>query len=342
MVKSMDIYQRIFEDTPDALLVVDQAGRISRANPQAARLFGYDREVLIGQEIEVLIPQRFSKHHAVHRTGYVSEPQPRPLGAKLDLFGRRYDETEFPVDIMLSPLESDEGLLVLCVVRDITEQKHAESVLRSLHEKELLLKEVHHRVKNNLAVISSLFHLQSTYTRDKSTIQILQENQDRVHAMALVHETLYRSESLAAADFAQYAKTLSDQLLRGHRPISDSVKLTTDLQSVPMGIDLAVPCGLILNELLTNALKHGFPNGKSGEIRLTLTRRPDGCELRVVDTGVGVPETVSVEEASSLGLRLIRSLTRQVDGQFELARGKPGTDARLTLKLGDRFHARAN
>jgi PAS domain S-box-containing protein len=331
----LDIYQRIFEDTPDALLVVDHGGCITRANPQAARMFGYDGHDLIGQRVEILIPPRFATRHRRHRTGYVAEPRARPMGAGLDLFGRRKDESEFPVDILLSPIDSEGGALVLCVVRDITERKRAEVVLHSLHEKEILLKEVHHRVKNNLAVISSLFYLQSTYTSDEPTIRLLQESQDRVRSMALVHETLYRSENFAAADFAQYAATLSEQLLRSHRPISDSVRLTTDLQSVTMGIDQAVPCGLILNELITNALKHGFPNGRSGEVHVALSKRSDGsCVLRVSDTGVGIPEGLSVDTAPSLGLRLVRSLTGQVDGQFELRRAEPGTDARLILHLG--------
>jgi PAS domain S-box-containing protein len=332
----LDIYQRIFEDTPDALLVVGHGGRIAEANPQAARMFGYDRHELIGRLVEDLVPERFNKRHVHHRGGYLAEPRSRPMGAGLDLFGRRRDETEFPVDIMLSPIDSGDGPLVLCVVRDISERKRAERVLHSLHEKEVLLKEVHHRVKNNLAVISSLFYLQSTYTRDEPTIRILQESQDRVRSMALVHETLYRSDNFAAADFAQYASTLSDQLLRSHKPISGTIRLTTDLDSVPMGIDLAVPCGLILNELLTNALKHAFPNGQTGEVRVGLKRRADGsCLLNVADTGVGLPDDFSIDTAPSLGLRLIRSLARQIDGDFDFARSGEGTDARLTFKIGD-------
>jgi two-component sensor histidine kinase len=266
----------------------------------------------------------------------MTEPRSRPMGAGLDLFGRRKDDTEFPVDIMLSPIESGDGPLILCVVRDITERKRAERVLHSLHEKEVLLKEVHHRVKNNLAVISSLFYLQSTYTHDEPTIRILQESQDRVRSMALVHETLYRSEDFAAADFAQYAATLSEQLLRSHKPISSTIQLSTDLESVPMGIDLAVPCGLILNELLTNALKHAFPEGRGGEVCVALKKRADGtCLLRVADSGVGIPEGFDIDTAPSLGLRLIRSLARQIDGAFELERAGQGTDARLTFKMGD-------
>jgi two-component sensor histidine kinase len=189
-------------------------------------------------------------------------------------------------------------------------------------------------VKNNLAVISSLFYLQSTYTSDEPTIRILQESQDRVRSMALVHETLYRSENFAAVDFAEYASSLSERLLRSHSPPGSRITLLTDLESIALGIDLAVPCGLILNELVTNALRHAFGADTTGTIRLVL-RRDDGGQamLQVIDDGVGVPAALEVESLSSLGMRLIRSLTRQLDGTFALLPASPGTEARLTFAI---------
>lgn len=329
----MDIYQRIFEFTPDALLVVDVEGRIRQANPQAERLFGYPAGGIIGQLVEALIPDRYA-HHTKRRAGYLADPQVRPMGAGLHLSARRADGSEFPVDIMLSPIDTADGRLVVCVVRDITERKRAERVLDALHEKEVLLKEIHHRVKNNLAVISSLFYLQSTYTDDRTTLKILQDSQDRVRSMALVHETLYRSDNFAAVDFAEYARAVSERLVRSYTSPDCPIELAIEIDSVRMGIDLAVPCGLILNELITNALNHAFAGRSHGRIRVSLQRAGDGRHrLVVADDGIGVPAAVATESISSLGLRLIRSLTRQIDGEFEIGPAEQGSRAVLELTV---------
>lgn len=330
----MEIYERIFEFTPDALLVVGADGRISRGNQQAELLFGYARGRLHGMAVEQLIPHRFTGGHARHRDGYLAGPRVRPMGAGLELFALRSDGTEFPVDIMLSPMDTEDGKVVLCVVRDVTERRRAEQRIRdSLREKEVLLQEIHHRVKNNLAVISSLFYLQSTRTTDAETIAILTESQDRVRSMALVHETLYRSGNLSSVDFAAYAVALCEELERGHRLPGRSITIAKELDAVTMNIDVAVPCGLILNELITNALKHAFPGGRDGHVFLQLTRvSEDACELRVSDDGVGVGDAMSATNAT-LGLRLIQSLARQLDGTFELVAASPGTKATLRVPL---------
>lgn len=150
--------------------------------------------------------------------------------------------------------------------------------------------------------------------------------------MALVHETLYRSESFAAVDFADYTATLSWQLMHSYSIAGDRVRLKTDLENARITLDLAVPCGLILNELVTNALKHAFPGDRYGEILVALQRQGDDCYLlRVADNGIGLSAGMDIESATTLGLRLIRSLVRQVDGQFEFIAAHPGTEARLTF-----------
>lgn len=331
----MEIFERIFEFTPDALLVVGQDGRIRRANYQAEVLFGHPRRELVGMAVEEMIPQRFAKGHSRHREGYLGGPRVRPMGAGLELFAKRSDGSEFPVDIMLSPMESDDGRVVLCVVRDVTERRKVEQRVRdSLREKEVLLQEIHHRVKNNLAVISSLFYLQSTRTTDVDTIAILTESQDRVRSMALVHETLYRSGNLSSVNFAEYAISLCDELARGHRLPGRSIEFRTQMEPLHMNIDIAVPCGLILNELVTNSLKHAFPEGKAGYIDLRIHRLPDGRgELTVRDDGIGTGGRQTSATRSSLGIRLIESLTRQIDGTFEMRDGGPGTIATLSIPL---------
>lgn len=214
-----------------------------------------------------------------------------------------------------------------------TEQRTIE--LRASEErKDALLQEVHHRVKNNLAVICSLFYLESIHSRDEETVETFLDMQNRVHSMALVHESLYGAENLARIDFAEYARHLAEDILASHGNPSVPVRLKTELEPVTMGADLAVPCGLILNELVSNAFKHGFPEGSEGEIKLTLCGDADGrYTLCVQDSGVGIPADLDFKSNQSLGLKLVRLLTQQIRGSFELVRSDPGTIAHLRFEV---------
>ncbi|MBS0395139.1 MAG: PAS domain S-box protein [Proteobacteria bacterium] len=327
----LDYYQLIFERAPDPTFVVDPGGRIDRANDQAARVFGYGAGELVGLSVEDVIPERFRARHVAHRAAFWSGPRLRPMGQGLKLAARRKDGSEFPADIMLSPIATAHGQLVLVVVRDVTERQLAEQrLLDSLREKEALLKEIHHRVKNNLAVMSSLFYLESRHTQDATTLKILQESQDRVRAMAMVHEALYQTDSLAAVDFAEYARSLCDRLLGTYRTEGVAVRLSSALEPVQVTVEQAIPLGLILNEMMTNALKHAFAGRRAGEVRLQLERvSPSGCELSLLDDGVGAPGGAG--ESSGFGLRLIHLLARQLGGEFELVPLARGTQARLRV-----------
>jgi len=224
---------------------------------------------------------------------------------------------------------------ILTLAQRAKASEQVTATLRASEErKEALLREVHHRVKNNLAVICSLFYLQSTHTKDEETVQIFRDMENRVHSMALVHESLYGSENLARIDFAEYAQSLAKDILASHGSPGPPVQLKSDLEPIIMSADLAVPCGLILNELISNAFKHGFPDRVGGEIRLTLRQGTEGkCSLFVEDSGVGVPADLDVNESKSLGLRLVRSLTHQIRGSFELVRTDSGTSARLRFTV---------
>ncbi|MGA8867956.1 MAG: sensor histidine kinase [Candidatus Sulfotelmatobacter sp.] len=229
-------------------------------------------------------------------------------------------------------------LMVPAIFTLVQRAKSSEQVtaeLRASEErKEALLREVHHRVKNNLAVICSLFYLQSTHTKNEESVRIFRDMENRVHSMALVHEILYGSENLARINFAEYAQALANDILSSHANPGVPVRLKSELEPVIMGVDLAVSCGLILNELISNAFKHGFPNRAGGEIRVTLSSGPNGrCTLCVDDNGVGIPAYLDVDAGRSLGLRLVRSLTKQIRGAFELIKIDPGTSARLQFTV---------
>jgi len=209
------------------------------------------------------------------------------------------------------------------VQTDITERKGIEDALKaSLREKEILLKEIHHRVKNNLQVISSLVSLQADGSKDEAARQVLQDVTYRVRSMALVHEKLYQSADLARIDFAEYARSLLSYLWRAHGAIAAAVRMTLDLEPVSLPADLAVPCGLILNELAVNALEHAFQGRANGEVTVSLHSGSDErIRLSVADNGVGLPEGFDWRQTRSLGLRLVQMLARQLEATVEVSGG---------------------
>lgn len=189
----------------------------------------------------------------------------------------------------------------------------------SIREKELLLKEVHHRVKNNLQVISSLLSLQAQEIRDPEMIRVFEESQTRVRSMALIHEQLYRSDDLARIDFAAYVQELVDNLRQGFGGAAARVSFHLDVQPAPLLLDLAIPCGMIVNELVANALQHAFSEDRPGEIRIAFAQEGESYLITVADNGAGMREGLTDGEATSTGLKVVTALTRQIHGSLEHA-----------------------
>jgi len=214
-------------------------------------------------------------------------------------------------------------------------RKQAEEQIRaSLQEKEMLLKEIHHRVKNNFQVISSLLHLQSRYIQDKTALNVFKESQDRIRSMALVHERLYQSKNLAKVDFNGYIEMLAKGLFRSYGADPKRISLITEVRDIALGIDIAIPCGLIVNELVSNSLKYGFPEGwkGKGEIRIALSQKNGFIDLVVSDNGVGLPEGLDIRNTESLGLRLVALLAEdQLQGKMTLGK-KKGTQFHIQFK----------
>jgi PAS domain S-box-containing protein len=216
---------------------------------------------------------------------------------------------------------------VIEYVRDITERKKAEDRLQeSLQEKEVLLREIHHRVKNNMQVISSLLNLQSRQIKDPDVLEMFKESQRRIRSMALIHERLYQSSDLSRIEFSQYLRNLATHLFHSYQVDASRVQLKIEAEEVHLNINTAIPCGLIVNELVSNALKHGFPEGRSGQLDIDLHRvAGDGYVLRVKDDGVGFPEGLDFRKTETLGMQIVSTLVSQIDASIDLVRDK-GTE----------------
>jgi two-component system, sensor histidine kinase PdtaS len=215
--------------------------------------------------------------------------------------------------------------------RDITERRATEEQIKAtLREKEVMLKEIHHRVKNNLQIISSLLSIQSQYLADSRDLELFRRSQDRVRSMALVHEQLYQTDDLAAIDFAPYVESLVRNLVASYRGDAGNVRLKLDVAGVFLGIDTAIPCGLIINELASNALKHAFPGDRAGQLTVYMRHEDGSYVLEVGDDGTGLSHPQDIRKSQSMGLQLVTLLTEQLDGTISID-ASCGTRFRITF-----------
>jgi PAS domain S-box-containing protein len=290
-------------------------GKVLYANEQACRSLGYTREELGTMRVfdfdASFTPEAWAEHR---RMLYASGSR------TIETLHRRKDGFVFPVEVTVNYLEYQGAGFSFSFTKDITERKQAEEKIRtSLQEKDLLLKEIHHRVKNNLQVVSNLLDLQSDYITDERTRRFFQESQDRISAMALIHEKLYQTRDYMCIDFADYLGKLTQHLLRCYEKEAGLVSLVVEAEKVAIGIDEAIPCGLIVNELLSNALKHAFPGGRKGEVTVRCISLEGGrISLTVSDNGVGLPPGLDIRNTESLGLHLVTMLVRQLRGTIEI------------------------
>ena len=310
------------------------------ANPYYSRLLGMP----LGRNISKSAPEGGPTEFKMYRDGRELSPDDLPMQTaakqgvwieKVELEVIRKDGAAINLIGNTAPLFDEDGKPRGSVgaFLDVTELKKAEQQLKdSLKEKEVLLKELYHRTKNNLNVVSTLLTMQMHSIKDPEMRHVFREAQGRIHSMSLVHEMLYKSQELSMLDLKSYIEELAGHIMDGNKEKTEDIKLVLHLESVPVSIYAAVPCGLIINELLSNGIKHAFPSGAGGEMTISLRNNGGEVELAYLDNGAGMPDGFSIEKSNSLGLKLVDNLARkQLMGKIEIANEN---GARITLRFG--------
>ncbi|ADZ08661.1 signal transduction histidine kinase [Methanobacterium lacus] len=313
----LERFRSLLDETNDHIFLLNiPSGKFSDVNKSASERFGLNsKEVPITSIHDLVDKDEIEDFNELfNQLANKSQDRKTFYSMFLDSGG-----IKIPVEISASTVNFGDELYIVMVVRDITERKEAENkIKKSLEEKKVLLREIHHRVKNNMQIISSLLNLQTTYTNDENVVDILMESQNRVKSMAMIHEKLYQSTELARIDFRDYIYQLTMFLRQSYVYMNSSITIETEVDDIHLNIDTAVPCGLIINELVTNSIKHGFPNGMPGLIRVKLFESNGEYTLCVKDNGVGFPETIDFRNTDTLGLQLITNLVLQLDGTIDV------------------------
>ncbi|BDZ71072.1 PAS domain S-box protein [Methanobacterium petrolearium] len=326
--ESEEKYRSLIESANDPIALFDENGIILLSNKAGANSLNMEPADLLGSSLWELFPDAAKKQieliKHVFRTGKGVE-----IEMPVEYFGR-----ERWYSASVQPLYGNDNKVhrVQVISRDITDIKNTQMKLEhALKDKDMLMKEIYHRVKNNLMVISSLLNLQSRYIQDEEAKGIFKESQNRAHSMALIHERLYRSTDLKQMDFGDYIRSLALDLFRTYVKDPSRIQLKMEVEDIMLDIDTAIPLGLIVNELLSNSMKHAFPDNTSGEIKVKFNKDGENCILEVSDTGIGFPQDLQLDKTESLGLQLVNNLTQQISGELELERS-PGTTFHIVFK----------
>ncbi len=314
-------FRSLYEATSDAVMLLDEQ-QFFDCNPATLKIFGCSKkEQFYGKH-----PSDFSPlfqpngQDSASLSSQITTAAMATGSYRFDWVHKRLDGSEFPAEVLLNVMEINGKKCLQAVVRDITDRKRDEDQIKaSLAEKEVFLQEIHHRVKNNLQVISSLLKLQSRYIQDSHVIEMLKESQNRVRSMALVHEQLYQSKDLSNIDFPEYIENLAHNLFQAYEINAAGIKLQTNIAPCSLNVDTAVPCGLIINEFVTNSLKYAFTGQNKGTIKIDFSLDNNRvCVLVVSDSGIGLPKDLDYQNCRTLGLRLVVSLVKQIRGKIEL------------------------
>lgn len=322
----------VASETDNAVLIFDEKMNIEWANAGYTKMTGYTVNELTATHGNTISDLTFNREGNIIAEDCISTRQSKVFESRIP----RKDGSMIWASCTLTPIFHETGRLKKIVVinTDITLRKTMEEQIRdSLEEKGLLLKEIHHRVKNNLQIIISLFNLQTHYISDDSSLEALKEGQDRIKSMALIHERFYQAEGTSKIDFDEYIKRLTENLYISFNKSPDKIRLLLDTEHISLDIDTAVPCGLIINELVSNALKHAFDGRETGTLKISF-RQSGGNSIRLVveDDGIGLPAGFDIENSDSLGMQLMNALTSQLEGTLSL-RNHNGTAFILEFEI---------
>jgi PAS domain S-box-containing protein len=330
--QTRDYLENLFNFANAPIIVWDPSFTVTRFNRAFEHLTGRSATEVVGKPLDILFPH--------------DECGEAMTLIRRTVAGERWEVVEIPilhkdgtVRVVLwnsATLYAEDGTTPIATIaqgQDITERKRAEEQIKaSLREKEILLREIHHRVKNNLQIISALLNLQSKHAKDKETLEIFRESQNRIKSMALIHDQLYQFKDLAKINMAEYIQKLTTDLFYSYGVGRDRIELKLNAHDVLLGVNTAIPCGLIINELVSNSLKHAFQDRMKGEICIDFRSNNDHAfTLIVSDSGVGFPRDLDFRNTETLGLQLVITLVEQLKGTIELDRGT-GTTFKITFE----------
>lgn len=328
--KSEKKYRNIFENTGTAMIIVEEDMTISMVNRTFERFLNLDKDKIEGNMnwIEMIVPEdrkRILGYHKISEDDKVQQGSASnnyevkvSIGEDIHDFFATYDLIPGTKKILISLI-------------DITDRKTAEGLLKeSLKEKELLLREIHHRVKNSLQIISSLLSLQASDMDDPDIIERYRESENRIHTIALIHESLYQSTDISHVNFNNYVDVLIDDMMHSYEA-SSNITTTLKLGDYNLNIETAVPVGLIINELVSNALKHAFTGDEKSEIKILLDKKGDVYCLTIEDSGVGLPKDIDIENPDTLGFQLVNALVNQLEGKINVE-VDDGTQFKINFK----------
>jgi PAS domain S-box-containing protein len=328
--ESEELFRSLVENMLDATLIINFDAEVLFANTAAANLIGLESASAgFGLKVTDFVHPEF-KESVFEHISLVNE-------------GKGGFFAEYKIKTLQNDVKWVEGIgtkivfkgksAEIVTLRDITDRKLSEDKIKSsLKEKEVLLREIHHRVKNNLQIISSLLSLQSSYLKDEKAMDAFRESQNRVKSIAMIHEKLYQSTDLEKIDFEEYIHSLITRLFHSYNVNKDQIQSILEIDNVTLNINTAIPCGLIINELVSNSLKHAFPDGREGKINIALNSdNGRNFELTISDDGVGFPKDVDFQNTETLGLQLVNTLVRQLEGSIELENSK-GTAFKINFE----------
>ena len=323
-------FRSLFENISDGIYVHDAKGCFLDVNHVACERLGYTREEMLKLTVADVDLDYQTELDVQEKLASAITSGPLTAESRHGTKDGKIIHVELQLSVFLHYGEE----LFVTIARDITERKQVEEQMKqNLKEKEVLLSEIHHRVKNNMQVISSLLKLQSAKIEDKKYVDLFKDSENRIRSMALIHEKLYQTKDFANIDFSDYVKAVSCHIVTSYRVNPGNIKLKREIEDFPLELDHAIPCGLIINELVSNSLKHAFPKGREGEIKIALrTINDHEVELTVSDDGVGIPREIDMGNPETLGLELVQILAEnQLDGTLEFERDG-GTEFRIRFK----------